>query len=152
VCTAQCSPCLGLHSDTPRAAAAIAEAFTPDRVGTFTGVLEAVGRRPVRAGQLVTVSDVYLRDDWAELLVQLAAFSHIRVSPGCRGYTTWSSGRAGCGCCGWSVSARIGEVGTPASARFAQGAIARVGPAITLAFGEVVQALFEAVLPWEAVA
>lgn len=36
-------------------------------------------------------------DDRAEILVQAAAFAHVRVSPGCRGYTTWSSGRAGSG-------------------------------------------------------
>jgi hypothetical protein len=45
------------------------------------------------------------------------------------------------------MSARIAHVGTPGSARFAQAAIARVGQAIALAIGEVVQALFEAVLP-----
>jgi hypothetical protein len=145
VCTAQCSPCLGLHPDTSRAAAAIAEAFTPD---PFTGVLEAVGRRPVRAGQLVTVSDVHLRDDWAELLVQFAAFAHVRVSPDCRGYTHWSSGGAGCGCCGWGMSARMRDVGTTGSARFSQAAVARVGQAVALAVDELVQALFEAVLPW----
>jgi hypothetical protein len=86
-------------------------------------------------------------DDWAEVLVQAAAFAHVRGSPGCRGYTTWSSGRAGCCCCGWGMSARMGDVGTISSARFAQAAIARVGQAIALAVGEVVQALFEAVLP-----
>lgn len=36
-------------------------------------------------------------------------------------------------------------------ARFSHAAIARIGQAIALAVGEVVQALFEAVLPWEAV-
>jgi hypothetical protein len=87
-------------------------------------------------------------DDWAEALVQAATFAHVRCSPGCRGYTTWSSGRAGCGCCRWGMSARLAHVGTLGSARFAQAAIARVGQAIALAFGEVVQALFEAVLPW----
>ena len=76
-----------------------------------------------------------------------AAFAHVRVSPGCRGYTTWSSGRAGCGSCGWSMSARMGDVGTFGSARFAHAAIARVGQSIALAVGEVAQALFEAVLP-----
>jgi hypothetical protein len=81
-------------------------------------------------------------DDWAEVLVQAAAFAHVRVSP------TWSSGRAGCGCCGWGMSARIADVGTPGNARFAQAAIARVGQAIALAVGDVAQALFEAVLPW----
>jgi hypothetical protein len=86
-------------------------------------------------------------DDWVEVLVQAAAFAHIRVSPGCRGYTTWSSGRAGCGCCGWGMSARTSDAGTAGSARFAQAALARVGQAIALAVGEVVQALFEAVLP-----
>jgi hypothetical protein len=85
--------------------------------------------------------------DWAELLVQLAAFAHVRVSPDCRGYTHWSSGGAGCGWCRWGMSARMGDAGTPGSARFAQAALARVGQAIALAFGEVVQALFEAVLP-----
>jgi hypothetical protein len=128
-------------------ATAIAEAFTPDQVAAFAGALEAVARRPIRAGQLVAASDVYLRDDWAELLVQLAAFGHIRISPGCRGYTTWSSGRAGCGWCHWGMSARMGDAGTAGSARFAQAAIARVGHAVALAVGEVVQALFEAVLP-----
>jgi hypothetical protein len=45
------------------------------------------------------------------------------------------------------MSARVADVSTPASARFSQAAIARVGHAIALAVGEVVQALFEAVLP-----
>jgi hypothetical protein len=85
-------------------------------------------------------------DDWAEVLVQAAAFAHVRASPSCRGYTTWSSGRAGCGYCGWGMSARLGDVGTTGSARFAQAAIARVGQAIALAVSEVVQARFEAVL------
>jgi hypothetical protein len=85
-------------------------------------------------------------DDWAEVLVQAAAFAHVRVSPDCRGYTALSSGRAGCGCCGWSMSARMDDIGTSGSARFAQGALARYGQAITLAVGELVQALFEAVL------
>ena len=44
--------------------------------------------------------------------------------------------------------ARLGDVGTAGSARFAQAAIARVGQSIALAVGEVVQALVEAVLPW----
>jgi len=39
------------------------------------------------------------------------------------------------------------DVGTFGSARFAQAAIARVGQSISLAVGEVVQALFESVLP-----
>lgn len=86
-------------------------------------------------------------NDWAEGLVQTAAFVHVRASSfRCLGYTTWSSGRAGCGRCGWGVSARMGDVGTLGSARFSQAAIARVGQAIALAVGEVVQALFEAVL------
>jgi hypothetical protein len=86
-------------------------------------------------------------DDWAEVLVQTAAFGHIRVSPGCRGYTTWNSGRAACGLCGWEMSARMGEVGMPGSAWFAQAALARYGQVIALAVGAVVQALFEAVMP-----
>ena len=81
------------------------------------------------------------------VLVQTAAFAHIRVSPGCRGYTTLSSGRAGCGCCGWGMSARMGDAGTTGSARFSQAALARVGQAIALAVAELVHALFEAVLP-----
>ena len=44
--------------------------------------------------------------------------------------------------------ARLVDAGAPGSARFAQAAISRVGQAIALAVGEVVQALFEAVLPW----
>jgi uncharacterized protein (UPF0261 family) len=43
-------------------------------------------------------------------------------------------------------------VGTHGSARFALAAIAGVGQAIALTVDEVAQALFEAVLPWEAVA
>jgi hypothetical protein len=85
-------------------------------------------------------------DDWAEVLLQAAAFGHVRGSPGCRGYTTWSSGCATCGYCGWAMAARMADVGTISSARFAQAAIARIGEAIALAVGEVVQALFEAVL------
>jgi hypothetical protein len=50
-----------------------------------------------------------------------------------------------------NVSADRG-CGHPGSARFAQAAIARIGQAIALAVDEVAQALFEAVLPWEAVA
>jgi hypothetical protein len=86
-------------------------------------------------------------DDWAEVLVQAAAFAHVRVSPDCRGYTHWSSGGAGCGCCGWGTSARMRDVGTTGSARFSQAALARVGQAIALAVDELVQVLFEAVLP-----
>jgi hypothetical protein len=79
-------------------------------------------------------------------VAQAAAFAHVRLSPGCRGYTTWNSARVGCGRCGWGMSARIADASTPGSARFAQAAIARVGQAVSLAVGEVVQALFEAVL------
>lgn len=50
------------------------------------------------------------------------------------------------------MSARMGDVGTVSSARFSQTAIGRISQAIELAVGEVVQALFEAVLRWEAVA
>jgi hypothetical protein len=39
------------------------------------------------------------------------------------------------------------DLGTVSSARFTQAAIARVGQSIALAVGEVVRALFEAVLP-----
>jgi len=34
-------------------------------------------------------------DDWAEILVQAVAFAHVQVSLGCRGFTTWRSGRFG---------------------------------------------------------
>jgi len=44
------------------------------------------------------------------------------------------------------MSARTADIGTSGSALFAEPAIARVGQAIALAVGEVVQALFEAVL------
>jgi len=52
---------------------------------------------------------------------------------------------------------RLGYVGprirTPGSGRFAQAAIARLGQAVWLgSLGTVVQALFEAVSSWEAVA
>lgn len=53
-----------------------------------------------------------------------------------------------CGSCGWSMSARLRDLGTMGSARFAHAALARVGKAVWLGFlGAVVQALFEAVLP-----
>jgi len=86
-------------------------------------------------------------DSWAEILVQVTAFAHVRASPACRGFTTYSSGRAGCCCCRWGMSARLQDVGAPGSALFAQAAIARVGQSIALAVGEVARALFEAVLP-----
>jgi hypothetical protein len=90
---------------------------------------------------------VPLSDDWAEVLVQTAAFVHVRASSfRCLGYTTLSSGRARCGRCGWGMTARMGDVGSAGSARFGYAAIARVGQAIALAVDEVVQALFEAVL------
>jgi hypothetical protein len=85
--------------------------------------------------------------DWAELIVQTAAFAHVRAAPDCRGYTHWSSGGASCSWCRWGISARMGDVGTTGNAPLAQAAIARVGQAIALAAGEVVQALLEAVLP-----
>jgi hypothetical protein len=44
------------------------------------------------------------------------------------------------------MSARLVDLGTISRARFAQAAIARVGQAVALPVGEVVQALFEAVL------
>ncbi len=47
----------------------------------------------------------------------------------------------------WIMSARMGDVGTLSGARFSQAAVARVGQAVALAVGELVQALFEAVLP-----
>jgi hypothetical protein len=53
-------------------------------------------------------------------------------------------------CCGWGIASRPPAVGTHGSARFALAAIARVGQAIALTGDEVTQALFEAVLPWEA--
>ena len=109
------------------------------------------GINPVRwsAEEACDSSNPGRGDGWAEMLLQLAAFAHVRVSPSCRGYTIWSAGRTVCGRgrCGWSMSARVDDVGTFGSARFAQAAIARVGHAIGLAVGEVVQALFEAVLP-----
>ena len=104
-------------------------------------------RRPMQAGEFVTTADLYLRDDWAELLVHGAAFQHLGASPMCLGYTMTSSGRAWCGACGWGMSARLHDVGGSGSALFALAAIARFGEALALAFGELVQALFEAVLP-----
>jgi hypothetical protein len=157
VCTAQCSPCLGLHPDPTRAA------FTPNRVGTVTGVLGAVqGQRWAAIEQLVQgVAPIPWSppaevdhaaqpcDDWAEALLYAAALVHVRASSfRCIGYTTLSSGRARCGSCSWTMSARMGDAGTFMSARFALAALARVGQAIALAADELVQALFEAVLPW----
>jgi hypothetical protein len=111
-------------------------------------VIDQLVTTPIPWSPPAEVDDiVQLCDDWAEVLVQAAAFAHVRVSPGCRGYTTWSSGRAACGRCGWGMSARTADVGTPGSARFTQAAIARVGQAIALAVDELLQALFEAVLP-----
>jgi hypothetical protein len=131
---------------TNQAAAVIAEVLAPRKVDAF---VEAVGfLEPIPWSLPAEVDDpTQPCDDWAEVLVQAAAFAHVQVSPGCRGYTTWSSGRGGCGSCGWGMSVRMGDVGTLGSARFAQAAIARVGQSIALAVGQVVQALFEAVLP-----
>jgi hypothetical protein len=42
------------------------------------------------------------------------------------------------------MSARMGDVGTLSSARFSQTALGRYGQALTLALGEVVQALLKA--------
>lgn len=86
--------------------------------------------------------------DWAEALLQAAGFAHVAASPGCRGYTMASSGRAWCGCCGWGMSARMHDAGGVGSALFALAAIARVGQSVARAIGEVVQTMFEAVLPW----
>jgi hypothetical protein len=144
-----------------RAASEIAEALAARKVNPFVEAVDetaAALRRWAVIDQLVTtpipwsppaeVDDiVQLCDDWAEILVQAAAFAHVRGSPGCRGYTTWSSGRAGCGLCRWGMSARTSDAGAAGSARFAQAALARYGQAIALAVGEVVQVLFEAVLP-----
>ena len=45
------------------------------------------------------------------------------------------------------MSPWMGDIGTVSSARFSYAAIARIGQAIAFAVVEVVQALFEAVLP-----
>ena len=119
-----------------------------DRWAAIERLAQGINPVPWSAEEACESSQPGRCDDWAEMLLQLAAFAHIRVSPTCRGYTTWSSGREGCSYCGWGMSARMAEVGTISSARFAQAAIARVGQAIALAVSEVVQALFEAVLPW----
>lgn len=63
---------------------ALAEAFTLERIGAFKAALEGATRRPIRAGEFDTRDDVYLRDAWAEALVQAAAFRHALGSPGCR--------------------------------------------------------------------
>jgi hypothetical protein len=44
------------------------------------------------------------------------------------------------------MTARMGDVGTLSSTRFAQAALERYGQVIRLAVGELVQTLFEAVL------
>jgi hypothetical protein len=140
-----------------QAAAATAETLTSQKVDAFVEAVHetaAAMRRWAAVDQLVRGVTLIPWsqatepcDDWVEVLVQAAAFAHVRVSPDCRGYTHWSSGGAGCGCCGWGMSARMHDVGTPGSARFSQAALARVGQAIALAVDELVQALFEAVLP-----
>lgn len=147
-----------------QAAAAVAKAFAPEKVSEFVKAIDktatAMQRWPV-IDQLVAelapipsppaeVDDALGPcDDWAEILMHAAALVHVRASSfRCLGYTTLSSGRARCGRCGWGMSARIADVGTLGSARFAQAALARVGQTIALAVGEVVQALFEAVLAW----
>jgi hypothetical protein len=143
------------------AAAAIAEALAPGTVNAFVeavdkttaamlrwAVIDQLVTTPIQWSSPAEVDDpAQPCDDWAEVLLQAAAFAHVRLSPSCRGYTTWSSGRVGCYCCRWNMSARLVDAGTTGNARFAQAAIARVGQAIALAVGEVVQEVFEAVLP-----
>lgn len=86
-------------------------------------------------------------NDWAEVIVQTSAFRHVWHSAQCIGWTMTSHGRAWCGACGWGLSARLQDVGGIGSACFAYAAIARIGEALERARIELVQALFEAVLP-----
>jgi hypothetical protein len=111
-------------------------------------------------GELAAITDDAYCVQWADALVIEAAFRHSWLSVAhaalgscfphvrsCIGYTMASGGRAWCGACGWGMSARLADVGGVGSARFALAAIARVGQAIALARDELVQVLFEAVLP-----
>lgn len=59
------------------------------------------------------------REQWAERLVELAAFSHVAFSKVCTGYTMVGGGRAVCGNCDWQLSGRMSDVGEERSAFFA---------------------------------
>lgn len=69
------------------------------------------------------------REEWAEQLVQRAAFMHVAGEQGIfhRGYTLASSGRAFCGLCSWQMSARLSDVGQERSGRFALFVLAAIG-------------------------
>jgi hypothetical protein len=69
-------------------------------------------------------------DDWAANIVEAAAFRHIATRRDCLGYCITSSGRVVCGMCGWSLSARMEDVGEIRSAEFAHFALATIGAAI----------------------
>lgn len=99
----------------------------------MVGMLQARATRPVAASEHVSTADLFPCNDWAEAVVLDAAFIHA-VTEACRGWTMASSGRARCGACGWHLSARMGDVGTAGSARFAFAALARVGSAVELAW------------------
>jgi hypothetical protein len=86
-------------------------------------------------------------DDWAEAIVQDAAFRHVARSRLCRGYTMSTSGRAWCGSCSWCLSGRPQDAATRGGARFAQAALGRVGEAMELVVGVVVQAVWDAMAP-----
>lgn len=58
------------------------------------------------------------RGQWAERLVELAAFAHVAYSKVCTGFTMVGSGRALCGNCEWQLSGRMDDAGEERSARF----------------------------------
>lgn len=57
-------------------------------------------------------------EEWAEQLVQAAAFQHVICSSSCAGATFASSGQARCTACNWELAARA-DASPIARARFA---------------------------------
>lgn len=70
-------------------------------------------------------------NDWAAALITAATWAHLSHSPVCLGAVIEQGGRALCGRCGWRISARLEEVGTARSSRFAIFALASIGANFT---------------------
>lgn len=77
------------------------------------------------------------REQWAERLVEIAAFAHVGFSKVCTGYTMASSGRAICGNCEWQMSGRMSDAGEQRSGRFALFVLGAIGKVFELADRQV---------------
>ncbi len=77
------------------------------------------------------------RTQWAERLVELAAFMHVAADRDHAGYTVVGSGRALCGMCEWSMSGRLSDAGEQRSARFALFALGAIGNVLVRAAKEL---------------